>query len=569
MRELPMRTAWIKQLAIVMLAAALAIVTRTSPAVATSDRSFVAVSPARLLDTRPGQPTIDGTGAGAGLVAAGGTITVSVSGRGGVPATGVAAVVVNVTAVDPRGGGFVTVFASGTAQPVASNLNVTAGQIVPNLVTAAVGPDGRLALFASTTTHLIVDVMGWFPTGGTFTPTAPSRLLDTRPGQPTVDGRSAGSGALGAGGSIRVPVTGRGGVPARGAGAVVVNVTAVEPYAGGFVTVFAAGGPRPLASNLNVVPSGIVPNLVIVSIGADGQIELFGSASTHLVVDVLGWFPADGAFHGTSPSRLLDTRPGQPTIDGLAEGAGQTSSGVPMRVRVTGRGGVPASGVGSVVVNVTSTDARGAGFVSVYASGAPRPTASNLNVVAGQIVPNLVITAIGSDGRIELYASSPMHLIVDVMGWFPPDAASPPPPPAPADELWVVAGATAGGNGSTTRPFATLQAALDVAAPGNTIRLAAGDHRGKARTIRAGTEAAPIRIVGSAGARLRHDGTSRLLEIDHSNITVEDLDHSLEHCQRLGGSVVAPPRSYGGGRYCVIKDPAGAVCALYQPPDAA
>ena len=52
-------------------------------------------------------------------------------------------------------------------------------------------------------------------------------------------------------------------------------------------------------------------------------------------------------------------------------------------------------------------------------------------------------------------------------------------------------------------------------------------------------------------------------------ITVEDLDHSLDECERLGGSLVAAPRSYGGGRFCVIKDPAGALCALYQPPDAA
>jgi hypothetical protein len=52
-------------------------------------------------------------------------------------------------------------------------------------------------------------------------------------------------------------------------------------------------------------------------------------------------------------------------------------------------------------------------------------------------------------------------------------------------------------------------------------------------------------------------------------ITVEDLDHSIAECERLGGSIVSPPRSYGGGRYCVIRDPAGAVCALYQPPDAA
>lgn len=52
-------------------------------------------------------------------------------------------------------------------------------------------------------------------------------------------------------------------------------------------------------------------------------------------------------------------------------------------------------------------------------------------------------------------------------------------------------------------------------------------------------------------------------------ITVDDLDHSIAECDRLGGSLVVPARSYGGGRYCVIKDPAGAICALYQPPDAA
>lgn len=52
-------------------------------------------------------------------------------------------------------------------------------------------------------------------------------------------------------------------------------------------------------------------------------------------------------------------------------------------------------------------------------------------------------------------------------------------------------------------------------------------------------------------------------------ITVEDIDHSIEACQRHGGTVVAPSRGLGGGRFCVIRDPAGAVCALYQPPDAA
>ncbi|MGH9409042.1 MAG: VOC family protein [Vicinamibacterales bacterium] len=52
-------------------------------------------------------------------------------------------------------------------------------------------------------------------------------------------------------------------------------------------------------------------------------------------------------------------------------------------------------------------------------------------------------------------------------------------------------------------------------------------------------------------------------------ITVEDLDHSVAECERLGGALLTQPRSFAGGRYCVIRDPAGAVCALYQPAEAA
>jgi predicted enzyme related to lactoylglutathione lyase len=74
---------------------------------------------------------------------------------------------------------------------------------------------------------------------------------------------------------------------------------------------------------------------------------------------------------------------------------------------------------------------------------------------------------------------------------------------------------------------------------------------------------------GIAGICHARGGNADLPPVWLIYITVEDLDHSLEECHRRGGSLVAAPRSYGGGRYCVIKDPAGAICALYQPPDAA
>ncbi len=51
-------------------------------------------------------------------------------------------------------------------------------------------------------------------------------------------------------------------------------------------------------------------------------------------------------------------------------------------------------------------------------------------------------------------------------------------------------------------------------------------------------------------------------------IHVADLDASLGECRRKGGAVVVGPRELAGGRFAVIRDPAGAVAALYQPPAA-
>ena len=48
-------------------------------------------------------------------------------------------------------------------------------------------------------------------------------------------------------------------------------------------------------------------------------------------------------------------------------------------------------------------------------------------------------------------------------------------------------------------------------------------------------------------------------------IVVEDLDTSIERCKARGGAVVAGPKKMGASRYCVIRDPAGAMAALYQP----
>ncbi|MEA2829159.1 MAG: hypothetical protein QOG43_3598, partial [Actinomycetota bacterium] len=90
-----------------------------------------------------------------------------------------------------------------------------------------------------------------------------------------------------------------------------------------------------------------------------------------------------------------------------------------LALQVTGRGGLPASGVTAVVLNVTATDATQGGFVTAYPAGSPRPNASSLNFTAGDTVPNLVVVPVGSGGVIYLYnRTGTVNLVADVAGWF-------------------------------------------------------------------------------------------------------------------------------------------------------
>ena len=384
--------------------------------------SYTSLQPGRLLDTRPGGTTIDDLSAGGGAAGPDSTIELTVVGRGGVPATGVGAVVLNITATQPTTPGYVTVHPTGTALPNASNLNFVAGQTTPNLTITRVGNTGKISLYNSAgDTHLIADVVGWFPATSSYTSLQPGRLLDTRPGGTTIDDLSAGGGAAGPDSTIELTVVGRGGVPATGVGAVVLNITATQPTTPGYVTVHPTGTALPNASNLNFVAGQTTPNLTITRVGNTGKISLYNSAGdTHLIADVVGWFPATSSYTSLQPGRLLDTRPGGTTIDDLSAGGGAAGPDSTIELTVVGRGGVPATGVGAVVLNITATQPTTPGYVTVHPTGTALPNASNLNFVAGQTTPNLTITRVGNTGKISLYnLAGDTHLIADVVGWFP------------------------------------------------------------------------------------------------------------------------------------------------------
>ncbi|RMI13265.1 SpoIID/LytB domain-containing protein [Cellulomonas triticagri] len=359
------------------------------------DGGYVPVTPARITDTRT---TFQSLGPGR-------RADVAVLGRGGVPASGVTAVVLNVTAVGSTVASHLRVWPAGSAMPNASVLNTAPGRTQASQVAVGVGGDGKVSVYNATgTTHYVVDVLGYYTTdlvgSARYTPVDPARALDSRTG-----------GALAAGSTRAVDVASVLGVPAASLGAVTVNVTTTRASGAGYVVAYGAGA-LPTASTVNLVPGADIANRAVVPV-VDGKITLgVQGSSVHVLVDVVGWYGKPGAAEGSlftpvQPSRVLDTRGGAP-VGPAAE----------VRVQVTG-GAVPpdATAVSGTVtaVNLTAPWTH----VRVWPDGEPRTGTSDLNATRGYTQANAVTTRTGVGGGVRLYNDQgTAHLILDVAGYF-------------------------------------------------------------------------------------------------------------------------------------------------------
>ena len=94
--------------------------------------------------------------------------------------------------------------------------------------------------------------------------------------------------------------------PGTEVGGVMLNLTAVDTEAPGFLTAYPCDTGVPATSSLNDAPGTVTANFVVVEPDADGEICVFSLSSTHLVVDLLG--TTGTMFEGGMPTRLLDTR---------------------------------------------------------------------------------------------------------------------------------------------------------------------------------------------------------------------------------------------------------------------
>ena len=349
-----------------------------------SGSGYVPVGPARVLDTRlAGQEFV-------GPLATDQNISVTLAGKVGLPAAAqLGAVVLNIAVANPQGQGFLAAYPDAPF-PGNSSINFALGEATPGLVIVDPGADGKVELLHVTnngTSHVIVDVFGYFPPGTDIHMVAPARVFDSR--DPLF------GAAMIPAGTKELQIAGVGGIPLVGVGAVIANLTAVNPAASGYATIYESGASQPVTSNLNYTVGGTRANLVVIPVSAAGFATLFTLEDSHYLVDVLGWFGEGLDFQPISPLRLRDTR---------SDDAGPVGHEGSILVDVVGAPTIP-DGVEAIFGNLTAVQATSVGYLQVYPDAVP--STSNVNFVGGKVSSNLVLTQVSNNGDVHIRAMIP------------------------------------------------------------------------------------------------------------------------------------------------------------------
>jgi len=193
-------------------------------------------------------------------------------------------------------------------------INLTPGQVQANRVMVELGPsttgghDDAVCVYnAAGVINFLIDANGWYgstiapatPAGYQYQAIAPIRICDTRTSGPYVNNDCLGwpYGAVGNATAITLSVAGVLEIPSIHSDTTVVafiaNLTAVAPTQATFLTLYPTGlAHRPNVSDINASAGEVLPNLVVVELGAnDGAVDLYNAAgTTNAIIDVEGWF---------------------------------------------------------------------------------------------------------------------------------------------------------------------------------------------------------------------------------------------------------------------------------------
>lgn len=387
-----------------------------APLAATPGRYIALTNPSRVFDSR----SMAAAGLGVGPYPQFSIVDVDVlSGLAVAPAS-VSAVAVNITSTRSGATGFIQASPYlAAATGATSTLNVsTAGADRPNFAIVPVGQGGKISLYLDVGGDVIVDVLGYFQTGtatataGRFVSIPPERWMDSRNDGllPTGSGSPALVAAGGTATSVRLPSTV---VPASGVSALVINVTATDATAPGYMVAMRSGG-NPAGtqhSTVNFTPVAPAANSAIVPVGPDGSVAVYTTAATNILIDVVGYITdatasntTTGMFQPVTPSRPYDSR----ALTPFSQGESRT-------IALNTVPGVAAD-ASAVSSNLTVTAPTATGFLTVYP--ATPPATSNLNFGIGHTVANGALLRLSPSGTVTARMSEAGHLLIDVNGFF-------------------------------------------------------------------------------------------------------------------------------------------------------
>jgi RHS repeat-associated protein len=372
------------------------------------------LTPARIADTDTGS----GKPYAGQPIGPGGTLNVQATGMGGVPSTGVSAVVVNVAQITDTSATYLTVFQTGITRPATSNVNAVAGGAdATNEVTVPVGTNGQISIYNQAgTTNVIVDVLGYYSAGGAGMNTiTPTRIADTRTGS----GQPYAGQPIPARGTLTVQVSGTAGIPTTATTAI-LEATVVTPTAGGYLTAYPAGITRPGISNLDYQVGVTLTKEIDADLGTSpsGAVTFYNSATVpvNLILDVAGYINSVGdSLTPLTSARIADTRTGSGQND-----AGKTmAANTALTIQAAGQGGVPAN-ARSVVVNMTVPGNTTTGYLTAYPSGT-HPATTSVTYSPGAIAFNQVTVALSPTGSFTIWnAGGTADVVIDVMGSYGP-----------------------------------------------------------------------------------------------------------------------------------------------------
>ncbi|MGD0908784.1 MAG: choice-of-anchor D domain-containing protein [Candidatus Acidiferrales bacterium] len=375
---------------------------------------YVAVAPCRLADTRT---TPIGPFAGPSIT--GGTsrsFTIPQSSTCNIPPAA-AAYSLNVAVIPSSPLGFLTLWPTGQAQPVAAIVSSVDGRVRSNAAIVPAGANGAISVYASNTTDVVLDINGYFttdPSALQFYPVTPCRVVDTRPTNGP-NGPLAGPSLTGNTSRTFPLPTSPCNLPAT-AQAYSLNLTAVPQEPLGYLTAWPAGQTQPGTANLSSTTGTVTSNAAIMPAGTNGSIDVYASNNTDLIIDVNGYFAPAGtgglSLYTLPPCRVLDTRQ---LSD--AQTAQAFSGELDANIQASACG-VP-TGAQAYVLNATVVPSAPLGYLTLWPQGTAQPLAATVSAIDQTATSNLAIVPTTNE-LISLFAANPTQLVLDIFGYFAP-----------------------------------------------------------------------------------------------------------------------------------------------------